>query len=108
MNPRLVEPGFVVVCVYTRTSPLVPIRRTTTATTTRRFSGDMGWTSDDNPARPGRASRGRTDVQNAAERGSRDAHGAGVDGSVVPALRLFAVEQPRFGFLQSDVVSSVS
>jgi hypothetical protein len=57
MNPRLVEPGFVVVSAYTRTSPLVPLRRTTTATTTRRFSGDMGWSPDDNPARPGRASR---------------------------------------------------
>jgi len=41
MNPRLVEPGFVVVCAYTRTSPLVPGRRTTTATTTGRLSGDM-------------------------------------------------------------------
>jgi hypothetical protein len=34
MNPRLVEPGFAVVC-YTLTSPLVPIR-TRTARTTRR------------------------------------------------------------------------
>ena len=35
MNPRLVEPGFVVVC-YTRTSPLVLVSRTTT----RRRAGD--------------------------------------------------------------------
>ena len=40
MNPRLVEPGFVVVCAYTRTSPLVPVTRTTTVTT-GRLSGDM-------------------------------------------------------------------
>jgi len=40
MNPRLVEPGFVVVCAYTRTSPLVPVTRTTAATT-GRLSGDM-------------------------------------------------------------------
>jgi hypothetical protein len=41
MNPRLVEPGFVVVYAYTWTSPLVPVR-TRTARTTRRHRDDMG------------------------------------------------------------------
>ena len=40
MNPRLVEPGFVVVVSYTRTSLLVPVR-TTTARTTRKHRDDM-------------------------------------------------------------------
>ncbi len=39
MNPRLVEPGFVV-SAYTPTAPLVPVR-TRTATTGRRTSDDM-------------------------------------------------------------------
>ena len=41
MNPRLVEPGFVVVCAYTWTSPLVPVR-TRTARTRRRDCDDIG------------------------------------------------------------------
>ena len=40
MNPRLVEPGFAVVC-YTQTSPLVRVR-TRTARTTRRWHDNMG------------------------------------------------------------------
>ena len=41
MNPRLVEPGSIVVCAYTATAPLVPRSRTTAATTGRRTSDDM-------------------------------------------------------------------
>jgi hypothetical protein len=40
MNPRLVEPGFVV-AYYTPTAPLVP-RRTRTATTRRSTKDDIG------------------------------------------------------------------
>jgi hypothetical protein len=40
MNPRLVEPGFVVASAYTPTAPLVP-RRTRTATTSSK-KDDMG------------------------------------------------------------------
>jgi len=40
MNPRLVEPGFVVCCGYTPTPPLV-LTRTTTVTTRRSARDDM-------------------------------------------------------------------
>jgi len=40
MNPRLVEPGFVVVCLTYTPAPLVPVR-TRTARTSRRDGDDM-------------------------------------------------------------------